>query len=37
MCRKLDEISPNSAPHKHYVAFRYVHPSTDDALEQIEK
>ncbi|KAI9317033.1 ferrochelatase [Dichotomocladium elegans] len=33
----LDEISPETAPHKHYTAFRYVHPSTDDALAEMKK
>lgn len=36
MCKKLDEISPETAPHKHYVAFRYVNPLTDEALQQVE-
>ncbi|KAI9033771.1 ferrochelatase [Phycomyces nitens] len=33
----LDEISPETAPHKHYIAFRYVTPSTDEALEAMKK
>ncbi|XP_065218792.1 ferrochelatase, mitochondrial [Planococcus citri] len=37
MCKKLDQISPETAPHKHYVAFRYVNPLTEQALEQVEK
>lgn len=37
MCRKLDQECPESAPHKHYVGFRYADPLTDAALEQIEK
>lgn len=37
MCKELDKISPESAPHKPYVGFRYVNPFTEDALEQIEK
>ena len=32
MCRRLDEMSPETAPHKFYVAFRYVHPFSEDAL-----
>ena len=26
MVERLDEMSPETAPHKFYVAFRYVHP-----------
>jgi len=37
LCKKLDEISPETAPHKYYVAFRYVDPLTDDTLERIHK
>ncbi|XKL59499.1 hypothetical protein PGB90_000515 [Kerria lacca] len=36
LCKKLDDICPKSAPHKHYVAFRYVSPFTEDTLQQIE-
>ncbi len=32
MCERLDEMSPETAPHKFYVAFRYVHPFSEDAL-----
>ncbi|XP_072946876.1 ferrochelatase, mitochondrial [Epargyreus clarus] len=32
----LDQMLPNSAPHKHYIAFRYVPPFTEDALQQVE-
>lgn len=32
MVARLDRMSPESAPHKFYVAFRYTHPSSDDAL-----
>ncbi|XP_037085125.1 LOW QUALITY PROTEIN: ferrochelatase, mitochondrial-like [Pollicipes pollicipes] len=35
MCRRLDELSPDTAPHKHFVAFRYVHPLTEDALPEV--
>lgn len=34
---QLDRISPQTAPHKHYTGFRYVHPLLEDALEQIER
>lgn len=37
MCKKLDQMSPETAPHKHYVAFRYVNPLTEQALQQVEK
>ncbi|KAL7322361.1 ferrochelatase hem15 [Mucor circinelloides] len=33
----LDKISPETAPHKHYIAFRYVEPYTNTALEQMKK
>jgi len=29
---RLDRISPETAPHKFYVAFRYARPTSDDAL-----
>jgi ferrochelatase len=32
MVARLDRLSPETAPHKFYVAFRYTHPSSDDAL-----
>lgn len=37
LCQKLDQLSPNTAPHKYYVAFRYVDPLTHHALDEIEK
>lgn len=36
MERILDEISPETAPHKHYIAFRYVEPYTSTALTQMK-
>ncbi|KAF5012551.1 hypothetical protein F66182_15252, partial [Fusarium sp. NRRL 66182] len=30
MCKILDEISPETAPHKPYVAFRYADPLTEE-------
>ncbi len=33
MCRKLDEQSPATAPHKAYPAFRYARPLTEEALQ----
>jgi len=35
MCAQLDMISPDTAPHKPYVAFRYAMPSTEQALEEV--
>ena len=37
MCRLLDEKSPETGPHRAYVGFRYAHPLTEDALEEMEK
>ncbi|XP_074035700.1 ferrochelatase, mitochondrial [Leptinotarsa decemlineata] len=36
LCEKLDRESPETAPHKPYVAFRYVEPFTADAFSQME-
>lgn len=36
VCQRLDEISPDTAPHKPYVAFRYAKPLTEDMLEQMK-
>lgn len=35
MCELLDELSPSTAPHKSYVAFRYARPLTDEAVAQM--
>ncbi len=32
MCERLDRLSPDTAPHRFYVAFRYTQPFADDAL-----
>jgi len=32
MVARLDRISPETAPHRFYVAFRYTHPGSDAAL-----
>ncbi|KAL5019634.1 hypothetical protein ScPMuIL_002526 [Solemya velum] len=32
----LDDISPETAPHKFYIGFRYVPPFTEKAIEQME-
>ena len=37
LCKQLDKVSPETAPHKHYVAFRYAHPLTEDALKELEE
>ncbi|KAJ0169262.1 hypothetical protein K1T71_015146 [Dendrolimus kikuchii] len=37
LTQALDQMLPESAPHQHYVAFRYVPPFTEDAFEQIER
>jgi ferrochelatase len=36
MVERLDRLSPETAPHKFYVAFRYVHPFSRDALQQMK-
>lgn len=36
MCRLLDEKRPESAPHKAYTCFRYAHPLTEEALEEMK-
>lgn len=35
MCKLLDEIHPETAPHKTYVAFRYARPLTEEALDEM--
>ena len=37
MCKILDRISPETAPHKPYVAFRYANPLTEDMYAQLLK
>lgn len=37
MAKILDEISPETAPHKHYIGFRYVPTLTEDALDQMKQ
>jgi ferrochelatase len=37
MCELLDELNPESAPHKPYVAFRYAKPLTEDMLAEMKK
>lgn len=35
MCKILDKISPETAPHKPYVAFRYANPLTEHMYQQL--
>lgn len=35
MCKILDKISPETAPHKPYVAFRYANPLTENMYKQM--
>ncbi|KAF2864706.1 ferrochelatase mitochondrial precursor [Massariosphaeria phaeospora] len=35
MCKLLDKTSPDTAPHKPYVAFRYANPLTEDMYKQL--
>lgn len=37
MCQRLDRISPDTAPHRFYVAFRYASPKSEDALLQMQR
>ena len=37
MVEILDKISPETAPHKFYIGFRYADPLTEDALDQMER
>lgn len=36
MVRRLDRLSPDTAPHKAYIAFRYAAPFSDDALRAMK-
>jgi protoporphyrin/coproporphyrin ferrochelatase len=36
MCKLLDEISPESAPHKPYVAFRYAKPLVEETVREMK-
>lgn len=35
MCKILDKISPETAPHKPYVAFRYANPLTEEMYAKL--
>lgn len=37
MAKLLDELSPETAPHKTYVAFRYARPLTEDCLDEMRR
>ncbi len=37
MVRILDQTSPQTAPHKFYIGFRYANPLTEDAIDQMER
>ncbi|XP_059563497.1 ferrochelatase, mitochondrial [Myotis daubentonii] len=37
MVKLLDKMSPHTAPHKYYIGFRYVHPLTEEAIEEMER
>jgi ferrochelatase len=36
MVERLDELSPGTAPHRFYVAFRYIQPTSEDALRAMK-
>lgn len=37
MVKLLDELSPDTAPHKAYVAFRYANPLTETCLDEMKR
>eukprot|EP01099_Mayorella_cantabrigiensis_P005641 TRINITY_DN4580_c0_g1_i1.p1 TRINITY_DN4580_c0_g1~~TRINITY_DN4580_c0_g1_i1.p1 ORF type:complete len:376 (-),score=94.27 TRINITY_DN4580_c0_g1_i1:63-1157(-) len=37
MIAKLDQLSPETAPHKYYIAFRYINPLTEETLRQMKE
>ena len=37
MVKLLDEISPESAPHKYYIGFSYASPLIENTIAQMEK
>jgi protoporphyrin/coproporphyrin ferrochelatase len=37
MVSRLDRLSPETAPHRFYVAFRYTRPTSDDALRAMRQ
>lgn len=36
MVERLDRLSPETAPHRFYIAFRYSRPTSEDALRQMK-
>ncbi|MEJ2502271.1 MAG: ferrochelatase, partial [Gemmatimonadota bacterium] len=36
MVERLDRLSPDTAPHRFYVAFRYIRPNSEDALREMK-
>lgn len=36
MVERLNRLSPETAPHRFYVAFRYIHPTSEDALRKMK-
>lgn len=37
MCERLDRLSPETAPHRFYIAFRYTEPTAEDALKAMKR
>ncbi len=37
MCERLDRLSPETAPHRFYIAFRYTAPFSDDAVRAMAR
>jgi len=37
MVKLLDQMCPETAPHKFYIGFRYVNPLTENTLDQMER
>lgn len=37
MCERLDALSPETAPHQPYVAFRYIDPLSEEALRRMKE
>jgi len=37
MCRLLDNLNPDTAPHKYYIGFRYADPMTEESLKKMKE
>ena len=37
MIKLLDQLSPQTGPHKFYIGFRYAKPLTEDTIAEMEK